>query len=59
MTWHGQRVVKSCVGRIQERIFEFTMLYAYQQNGTVKQSMCTVLNGVRSTIAESGIFLKY
>jgi len=40
-------------------IFEFTTPYAHQQNGTVKQSMCIVLDGVQSTMAESGIPLKY
>jgi len=39
--------------------FEFTTPYAHQQNGTVEQSMYTVLNGVRSVIAESGMPLKY
>jgi len=40
-------------------LFEFTIPYAHQQNGTVEQSMHTVLDGVHSMMAESGIPLKY
>jgi len=40
-------------------LFEFTTPYAHQQNSTIEQSMCTVLDGVCSMIAESEIPLKY
>jgi len=39
--------------------FQFTMPYAYQQNGTAECTMRTILNGACSAMAESGMALKY
>jgi len=38
---------------------EFTTPYAHQQNGTAERSMCLLLNGARSVLAESGLPIKY
>ena len=40
-------------------VFEFTTPYVHQQNGTVERGMCTMLDEVRSIMAESGLPLKY
>jgi len=39
--------------------FEFTTLYAHQQNSTVEQLMQTILNGTQMVMAESGLSMKY
>jgi len=39
--------------------FEFTMLYTHQQNGMAECSMRTILNGTQTTMAESGLSVKY
>jgi len=40
-------------------VFEFIAPYAHQQNGVAEQSMQTLLNTARTTIAEVGLPLKY
>jgi len=39
--------------------FQFTMPYAYQQNGTAEHTMCTILDRACLAMAESGMVLKY
>jgi len=39
--------------------FEYTTPYAHQQNGMAKWVMWTILDGVRSAMAESGLLLKF
>jgi len=43
----------------QGLVFQFTTLYAHQQNGTAEHSMCMILDATRSAMAESGMPLKY
>ena len=43
----------------QGLVFQFTTLYAHQQNGVAECSMRTILDAVRSAMAESGMPLKY
>jgi len=43
----------------QGLVFQFTMLYAHQQNGTAERSMRMILDTTCSAMAESGIPLKY
>ena len=43
----------------QGLVFQFTMPYAHQQNGAAERSIRTILNAVRSAMAESGMPLKY
>ena len=40
-------------------VFEYTTPYAHQQNGAAERSMRTILNGVRTAMAESGLPMKY
>lgn len=39
--------------------FEFTALYVHQQNGTVEQSMRTLLDGAHTILAELALQPKY
>jgi len=39
--------------------FEYTTPYAHQQNGAAERTMQTILDGVRSAMAESGLPLKF
>jgi len=40
-------------------IFKFTTRYVYQQNSATERSMQTILDGAQTTMAESGLPLKY
>jgi len=40
-------------------IFEFTTPYAHQQNGMVERSLQTILDSMRTAMAESGLPTKY
>jgi len=51
-TWESYR-------KEQELVFEFTSPYAHQQNGAAECSMRTILDITRTTMAESGLLLKY
>ena len=43
----------------QDLDFEFTIPYAYQQNGVVEHSIRTILDSIRTALAESGLPVKY
>jgi len=38
---------------------DFTISYTHQQNGVAEKSMCLLLDGVQSVLAESGLLIKY
>jgi len=40
-------------------IFEFTTPYAHQQNRMVERSLQTILDGVRTAMAKSGLPTRY
>jgi len=43
----------------QGLVFEFTSPYAHQKNGAAERSMRTILDITRTTMAKSGLLLKY
>ena len=55
--WHNRAWEE--YGKRHGLVFEFTAPYAHQQNKTVKRTLWTTLDGVRTALAESGLPAKY